>query len=318
MKVILVEPTKDQIETRYQNFLSKSKSRTYQGISGGGLIIMVFIIFLVFTSSIKNYEVELFEKLNQEIPPPPPSESEPVCSAGTILKNGVCVVKEKQNLPLEHRPYTILFGITLLGMAIGGFFLLGRGAEEIFNAQQKMFFEFCHTYIILQKFVDLKSNDERKKASKRIRALAYYIEQWVGDRPPDFVSNLPNSIKKNLNEKLLPLIIHKRFEEVSKINQYFQKFAYLVYDDSPNEDELLKLNGNLSSLPPIPEAKPTKIIKRVKHENAKSIVISSIISIALGFILTFSELGWGAIILGSAGIGVVIFLGIRKRKQLLE
>ena len=322
MKVILSEPTKDQVETRYQNFLSKSKFRLYQGLAGVGLIIIVLIIFLVFVPVIQNYEEELFEELNQEILTPlestPELEPKPVCSAGTVLKNGVCVVEEKLKLPLEHRPYSILIGTTLLGMGIGGFFLLGRGIEENFNAQQKIFFEFYHTYIILQKFVDLKSNNERKKASKRIRALAYYIEQWVGDRPPNFVSDLPNSIKKNLNEKLLPLINHKRFDEVSKINQYFQKFAYLVYDDSPNENELLNLNGKLSSIPPIPEVKPPKIIKRVEHENAKAIVVSSIISITLGFILAFSELGWGAIVLGSAGIGVVSFLGIRKKKQFLE
>ncbi len=308
-------PTKEQAETRYKNFLSKSNFRRNQAVIGIGLLFGFFVLLLTLVTAVQDYELEIYQNLEEEsITAEPKLEPIPVCGPGTILENVVCVTEKVKHLPIENRLYSILTLVITLVLAILGMYFIFKAGTEIFDRQQKIFFEFFHTYVILQNFVDVKGNSERNKARKRINGLIYFFESWVGDEAPNSIYELPNSIKENLNKKLLPLINNKKIKEITEINKNFQEFAYLVYDEGPNENELRKFNGILNSIQTISKEKPSKVIKKIEfYENAKAIVVSIIFTIVLGSLLTFSELDWGEIILGSTAIGAMIFLGMRKK-----
>lgn len=285
-----MDPTKEQIETLYENLLSKLTFRKIKGIMALLLMAGSFAIFIVFAPLVDEYE------------PLPEAEN-------------------KELSELEFRPIRLTLAATVIGMLLGGLFLYVQSIKPIFDKQQKLFFEFYYTYVVLQKYLDLKGNKERKKAKKRINDLIYHIENWIDVRAPGIFSELPDSIKENLNKNLLPLIENKELNAIRIPNEEIKKLAYTIYNKDPSENELRKLNGILASLPTvskekpiIPKEKPKMIEQRRALQNFKqTFSISSVLTILIFTGAVLLKVEWGIAFLSSIGIGAVIFFGLKKK-----
>jgi len=287
-----LEPTEEQVKMTYENLFSRLKRRNRKAMIGGILIFVGIVITILLSSTVDQFESEYFEY---------PDEGPP---------KG------------EIRPFTAVFAVSVLGMIVTGLILFGKADARIFDRKQKLFFDFYHTYIILQKYVDVKGNNEKKRATNQVQNLIKYIDTWSDERSPESIYSLPNSIKMNLKEKLLPLVKNKKITDLSKFNQELKKLAYLLYNFDPSENKLREFNGVLSSLPSIteeisPPAKLPKpkvsIVKGLESKKEqKAMVISAIAAVILIGVLIPSELGWGGAIVGGLTVGLMLFLVIRK------
>jgi len=144
-----MEPTKEQVQTRYENLLSKQNRKNYKKIIGFGLIVLSFPIIVFVQPLAESYDLEYFQSIGKEMP----------------------------SRPFE-RPFSAIVAGGIISSFIAGFIIISISGKRIFDAQQKIFFEFYHTYVTLQEFVDGKGDREKKKALKRINTFILYIEGW--------------------------------------------------------------------------------------------------------------------------------------------
>ena len=149
-------------------------------------------------------------------------------------------------------PEPFLLSIQVLAMMIVipislGVFIIHWSKRYNLKKEQKIFFNFYKMDEALQKFIDVKSKQNKKDAKKAVSSLAYYVGTWAGIGPSS-LNELPKDINKNLRKKIIPLIDQEKFETISifrnKLFNFFMRFP----DKEPSIEDLKYFNDGLKSI----------------------------------------------------------------------
>ncbi len=215
----------------------------------------------------------------------------------------------------------LFVGSVLLGMAF-----LDKSQKEIFDKKQKRFFSFMNTFDCLRKFTGMESLGNKKEkihVIKSFQSLSKFINKWIDNTAPDYMTKLPLEISNRIDQRVIPLLRQEKSYETKMLmtfGNFLYDFAVKVYDSDPSEKDLEQLNEQLDAFHELPEAETPKETSKF-YENlsmSKIISIGAVTSTGLFFIINQSELGWGESLIGSLVVGFtsMAFLATsRKRKS---
>lgn len=167
----------------------------------------------------------------------------------------------------------ILSGV-ILAFIFFGIYLIQKGEKVRLNKRQKTFFEFYNIYVCLEHFNSVQDNKKSQNAIEAAQRLSRFIGSWTDVRSPQEISKLPNLIKKNIDDKFIPLINTQNQNSLIPLINYLRDFVPFVYDDDPSIKQLEEFNLQLEKLPAIVVEKPTeptKIISAKKIEERISL-----------------------------------------------
>ena len=224
----------------------------------------------------------------------------------------------------ENRISSAIAAGSALSCILLGLGLLEKGSKRIFDKRKRIFYAFYHAYECMRTYTGIESDNKQKERKNTVYAfngLSRVIKSWVDERSPDCFATLPRSISEKINQGLLPLIQQNKSDEITKLKifrDFMYDFTLKVYDNDPSMDDLRQLDKQLEVFSKLPEAEITKEKFFKKYPLIKSITIGGICSFGLYLTLTFSELQWGASLLGSVTVGVAIITFVemyRHRKK---
>lgn len=147
--------------------------------------------------------------------------------AALVLIFGSASLYKNIELPIDF-PILILLSFLPMGFVV---YLLNYSNRFVMKNDDYRFFKIYDTYIKLQTYQDTKLQDDKSKAIASVIYLADMIGGWTKNAPRE-ISELPDSVCKNLKSKLVPAIQHDKPEIISSfINRLFNVLIGLSNSD---------------------------------------------------------------------------------------
>jgi hypothetical protein len=191
------------------------------------------------------------------------------------------------NLPTN--PLIILIGpfaVMILQIA-----LVMRSNKYVMKKGDLTFFRLYDAYHKLRTYRDAKTIEiPKENARTSIILLANHVATWAAS-VPESILKLPNTISKNLKEKLLPLINDKEIDTISSfIDITLFNAIFQMPENGPTLETLERINNGLESLPSSKELLKVKKKRRIGTKNLKlSFIIGGIVVYVLGWVYVQSS-----------------------------
>lgn len=219
--------------------------------------------------------------------------------------------------PVEIRWEALIITLILLPP---GLYILKRGKAKKLKTTEQNFLIFWKAYKMLEKFREREEEEDMNNAKDSIKEIKNLFSVWFTERAPKSISSLTNPIVDNLNEKVVPLIEEKNYQEISSIATGFMNVALQLYNKEIDQDFLNQFEKRLEGFHK-PKTKEKPAIKKESLLQRYPLLKISWVAIVTGtilyFVLTYLEMESGpafaGAFVGGIALTALVAQGMKKK-----